>query len=78
MVDYIAKVVDANDMFYRYEFTIMYENNAWVFVPGTDRYPTTDLGIVFTVDPTSGQINADNTGSESVQIFLQKLRHSTT
>lgn len=70
-VDYVAKCV-ANGKFHRYEFSIMFEDAAWVLVPGMDRYATTDLGIVFTVDPTSGQINAENTGGSSVEISMDK------
>lgn len=73
MVDYVAKVKRGTATFVRVEFTIFFHDGGWLLVPGGERYDDAldEAEVDFTVDPTSGQINAENTGSGSVAIHVQ-------
>lgn len=79
MVEYTAKILRSTTTFVQQKFIIVYRNGGWKMVDGGQRYD--DAGVeslvVFTVDPTSGQINASNTGSGNVTIYLQKNNWTT-
>lgn len=74
MVEFTAKIIRSTTTFVQQKFIIVYRNGGWKMIDGGQRYD--DAGVeslvVFTADPTSGQINASNTGSGNVTIYLQK------
>lgn len=73
-VDYVAYVRRGTATIVRVEFSIMFFDGGWLLVTGGERYDDDldEAEVTFTVDPTSGQINAENTGSGSVNIYVEK------
>ena len=72
-IDFIASVLRGTTVFARDEFTIFYRDGNWELVMGFDR-GVNPSGITWTVNPSTGQINAaaDN-GAGDATIDLKKL-----
>ena len=74
MVDYITKVKRSSTAFVRVEFTLMYRGGLWALVFGGERYEdaANESEVAFTVDPVTAQVKAQNLGTGSVIIYVQK------
>lgn len=74
MIDYWFKIKRANTAFVRKEFTIMFVDGAWSGVDGPERYDEDfdESEVEFTVDAVTGQVSAENNGTGSVEIHVQK------
>lgn len=78
MVDYIVRIQRGTTIFARQQFTIFYRNGAWELAEGPDIYANLDHGVTFTVNSTTGQINAAvaNDGGANAVIDLYKVSWS--
>lgn len=74
-VDFVARVIRGTTVFSKVDFSIFYINGAWALVLGPERPSGVDAGMTWTVDASTGQINAaaDN-GAGNATITLKKTQ----
>jgi hypothetical protein len=76
-VDFVARIVRGTTVFASQGFSIFYRNGAWEIALelGVQNESAANHGVTFTVDSTTGQINAavDNSGAGNATITLKKL-----
>lgn len=74
-VDFNVKVKGVLNSFARDEFSIFFRNAAWEKADGYERFNenSTEPGLIFTVNPTSGQITIQNNGAEDVEVTFKKI-----
>lgn len=76
MVEFTAKIRRGTSAFVKQSFTIFHRDGGWELADEPQVYA--DAGdeseVEFTCDPSTAQINAENQGSGSVEIYLQKNR----
>lgn len=77
-VDITARIIRGTEVFHRQEFSLFFRDSAWELVNGFDRFSDAaeaDHGVTFTVNPSSGQINAAvaSDGEGNAEITFKKV-----
>lgn len=75
-VDYLMRIVRGTTVFGQAKFSIFFRNGAWEMASENDLYVATALGVTFTVDSLTAQIEAvvDNSGAGNAIVTAKKLR----
>ena len=81
-IDFVSRIMRSTGVFSRQEFSIFYRNSAWELVTGFERLHENALtnDVTFTVNSTTGQINAavPNDGKGDATITLLKTQWTIT